>query len=135
MRKGKKMMKRIAIIGLAILFSGAMFVNAQNTAKGEKTTCHETIAKGEAHPVWKAINAQYAKLAAAMRKKRHRCHGRVVRAGLSRGDAYRRGLEPRAELGVSEKRACAGQGNFLYQQHDSSISRLRNELISLPINT
>lgn len=62
-------MKRIGIIGLAFLCSSAMFVTAQNAAKGQKTTCRETVIKDESHPVRKAINAEYAKLAAAMRKK------------------------------------------------------------------
>jgi tetratricopeptide (TPR) repeat protein len=55
----------------ALLFSiscAASVVTAQQTPKLDPT-CNEKVVSDKSHPVWKAIDAQYAKLAEAMRKK------------------------------------------------------------------
>ena len=46
----------------------ASVVTAQQTPKLDPT-CDEKVVSDKSHPVWKAIDAQYAKLAEAMRKK------------------------------------------------------------------
>ena len=47
---------------------GASAITAQQTQKPSQR-CSEEIVRDSSHPVWKAIDAQYAKLAEAMRKK------------------------------------------------------------------
>lgn len=46
----------------------ASVVTAQQTSKPSQK-CNEEIVRDSSHSIWKAINAQYAKLAEAMRKK------------------------------------------------------------------
>jgi ketosteroid isomerase-like protein len=56
---------------LALLFSlscAASIVTAQVAPK-RIPTCNEVIVRDSSHPVWKAIDAQYARLAEAMRKR------------------------------------------------------------------
>lgn len=55
-------------IQLLSLSCAALVVTAQQTPKPSQK-CNEEITRDSSHPVWKAINAQYAKLAAAMGKK------------------------------------------------------------------
>src|SRR6185295_16284138 len=64
------MMTRLLLTS-ALLFSlssAAPSVSAQETPK-PSPKCKEVIARASSHPVWRAIDAQYAKLADANRKK------------------------------------------------------------------
>jgi tetratricopeptide (TPR) repeat protein len=53
---------------LLSLSCAASIATAQQTPRAT-LKCNEEIVRDSSHPVWKAINAQYAKLAEAMRKK------------------------------------------------------------------
>jgi tetratricopeptide (TPR) repeat protein len=53
---------------LLILSCAASAITAQQTPR-PTAKCNEEIVRDSSHPVWKAIDAQYAKLAEAMRKK------------------------------------------------------------------
>jgi len=51
-----------------VLCSVSLNVTAQNTMVNRSAKCDEVIVRDKSHPVWKAIDAQYGKLAEAMRK-------------------------------------------------------------------
>jgi tetratricopeptide (TPR) repeat protein len=60
-------------ISLAV-FMGLMCLNitqlcAQELSNSQKSKCEEVIVRDKSHPVWKAIDAQYGKLAETIRKK------------------------------------------------------------------
>jgi len=60
-------------ISLAV-FMGLMCLNitqlcAQELSNSQKSKCEEVIVRDNSHPVWKALDAQYAKIAVAVRKK------------------------------------------------------------------
>ena len=60
-------MKKILTTTLMITCLGALLTYAQNTSK--QAGCNAVLVSDNSHPVWKALDAQYAKLADAMRKK------------------------------------------------------------------
>jgi tetratricopeptide (TPR) repeat protein len=53
---------------LLSIWCTASVVTAQQTPKAD-SKCNEEIVSDKSHPVWKAVDAQYARLAEAMRKK------------------------------------------------------------------
>ena len=53
---------------LLSIWCAASLVTAQQTPKTD-SKCNEEIVSDKSHPVWKAIDAQYARLAEAMRRK------------------------------------------------------------------
>jgi ketosteroid isomerase-like protein len=63
---GRMKMALLLTAALLVLSLAAPAATAQETPKSE---CKEVIARDNSHPVWKAIDAQYNKLAQAMRKK------------------------------------------------------------------
>ena len=61
---------RVTLISVFLVFcSISSNVTAQNTTASENAKCDEVVVRDKSHPVWKAIDAQYARLAEAMRKK------------------------------------------------------------------
>ncbi len=62
-------MRIILIVFFLALCSVSSNVAAQNTTGNRNVKCDEVIIRDKSHPVWKAIDTQYGKLAEAMRKK------------------------------------------------------------------
>ncbi len=62
-------MRVILTVFFLVLCSISSNVIAQNTTGNRSVMCDEVIVRDKSHPVWKAIDAQYGKLAEAMRKK------------------------------------------------------------------
>jgi tetratricopeptide (TPR) repeat protein len=62
-------MRIISIGFFLVLCSISSNVTAQNTTGNRNVKCDEVIIRDKSHPVWKAIDAQYGKLAEALRKK------------------------------------------------------------------
>jgi tetratricopeptide (TPR) repeat protein len=65
----EKIMRVILITFFLVFCSSSSNPAAQNTTGNRKAKCDEVVVRDKSHPVWKAIDAQYAKLAEAMRKK------------------------------------------------------------------
>lgn len=62
-------MRVILMVFFLVLYSVSSNVTAQNTTGNRNVKCNEVIIRDKSHPVWKAIDAQYGKLAEALRKK------------------------------------------------------------------
>ncbi|MDQ6787372.1 MAG: tetratricopeptide repeat protein [Acidobacteriota bacterium] len=60
---------RIILMFFLVLCSVFLNVTAQNTTVNRSAKRDEVIVRDKSHPVWKAIDAQYGKLAEAWRKK------------------------------------------------------------------
>jgi tetratricopeptide (TPR) repeat protein len=65
----EKIMRVILMVFFLALCSISSNVTAQNTNGNRNVKCDEVIIRDKSHPIWKAIDAQYGKLAEAMRKK------------------------------------------------------------------
>ncbi len=62
-------MRIILMVFFLALCSISSNVSAQNTTGNRNVKCDEVIIRDKSHPAWKAIDAQYGKLAEALRKK------------------------------------------------------------------
>ena len=62
-------MRVILVLVFLALGSIPSSLAAQNTAAKRNAKCDEVIVRDSSHPVWKAIGAQYTRLAEAIRKK------------------------------------------------------------------
>jgi hypothetical protein len=62
-------MKVILAMFFLVFCSVSLNVSGQNTAGNRTAKCGEVVVRDQSHPVRKAIDAQYAKLADAIRKK------------------------------------------------------------------
>ncbi len=62
-------MRVILMVFFLVLCSISSNVTAQNTNGNRNVKCDEVIVRDKSHPVWKALDAQFAKVAEAVRKK------------------------------------------------------------------
>jgi tetratricopeptide (TPR) repeat protein len=97
--------------------------NGQNTTSNRNAKCDEVVVRDKSHPVWKAIDAQYAKLAEAMRKK-------DVDALVALYTPDFHAVTPTGEVWTRE-RALAYQRNGLAQV--KQITHISNTILRLTI--
>src|SRR5882762_6833348 len=62
-------MRVILIMCFLVFGSISSNVTAQNTTGNGNAKCDEVVVRDKSHPVWKALDAQFAKVAEAVRKK------------------------------------------------------------------
>jgi len=114
---------RIISMFFLVLCSVSLNVTAQNTMVNRSAKCDEAIVRDKSHPVWKAIDAQYGKLAEAIRKKDF-----DAMVALYAPDLY--AVTPTGEVWDRE-RSLAYQKNGLAQVKETTL--ISNTILRLAV--